>query len=50
MRLPSLVVRALEQCSKDLSSSPGGDTGFSHQQKLLPVIEPLQVVPEGVPT
>ena len=28
---------ALEQYSKDPDSSPGGDTCFSHQQKLLPV-------------
>ena len=37
MCLRSLVVRALERYSKDPGSSPGGDTCFSLQQKLLPV-------------
>ena len=33
----SLWLSALEQYSRDTGSSPGGDTCFSHQEKLLPV-------------
>ena len=39
MRLCSLVFRELERYSKELGSSPGGNTCFSFQEKLLPVGE-----------